>query len=178
MTILRAISSIVRHYRCRTDPVGYARSIGVTLGAGCRLLGVTPSTFGSEPYLIRIGARVTIAGGVRFITHDGGVWVFRTEHPEIDRMGPIVIEDDAFVGLNAVLLPGARIGRGSVVGAGSVVTKQFGEHGVIAGTPARWICTTQDYWARRRGEFTHIRSLPEDAKRRILLDRFKDELSR
>jgi carbonic anhydrase/acetyltransferase-like protein (isoleucine patch superfamily) len=53
------------------------------------------------------------------------------------------IEDDALVGIGSIVMNGARIGRGSVVGAGSVVTegKQFPEHSLIIGAPARVIRT-------------------------------------
>jgi len=50
---------------------------------------------------------------------------------------PVIIEDEVLVGANCVILEGVRIGRGSVIAAGSVVTKDV-EHGsVAAGTPAR-----------------------------------------
>jgi carbonic anhydrase/acetyltransferase-like protein (isoleucine patch superfamily) len=51
------------------------------------------------------------------------------------------IGDDALVGIGSIVMNGARIGRGSVVGAGSVVTegKQFPEHSLIIGAPARVI---------------------------------------
>jgi carbonic anhydrase/acetyltransferase-like protein (isoleucine patch superfamily) len=53
------------------------------------------------------------------------------------------IEDDALVGMGSIVMNGARIGRGSVVGAGSVITegKQFPEHSLIIGSPARVIRT-------------------------------------
>jgi carbonic anhydrase/acetyltransferase-like protein (isoleucine patch superfamily) len=50
-----------------------------------------------------------------------------------------IIEDGALIGMGAIVLNGARIGRGSIVGAGSVVTsgKQFPEHSLILGSPAK-----------------------------------------
>lgn len=51
----------------------------------------------------------------------------------------IHIEDDCWIGGNAILLPGVRIGKGSTVGAGSVVTKDVPEYSVVAGNPARVI---------------------------------------
>jgi maltose O-acetyltransferase len=50
---------------------------------------------------------------------------------------PIVIEDDVWVGAGVVVLPGVRIGTGSIVGAGSVVTKDVPPWTVVAGNPAR-----------------------------------------
>ncbi|KRA55346.1 acyltransferase [Devosia sp. Root635] len=51
----------------------------------------------------------------------------------------VVIEDDVWIGANAILLPGVRIGRHSVVAAGSVVTKSVDAHSVYAGVPAKKI---------------------------------------
>lgn len=51
---------------------------------------------------------------------------------------PLVIEDDVWIGHNVIILPGcARIGRGAVVGAGSVVTRDVPRYAVVAGNPAR-----------------------------------------
>ena len=70
--IRRATKSVVARYLIASDPISYARHIGVRLGSDCRLLGIGRDTFGSEPYLVRIGDHVTVTAEVRFITHDGG----------------------------------------------------------------------------------------------------------
>lgn len=69
----------------RLAPISHARAIGVTLGEGCRLIDVG---FGSEPYLVTLGNRVS-ATATRFETHDGGVWVLRERHPRLDRIAPL-----------------------------------------------------------------------------------------
>ena len=53
------------------------------------------------------------------------------------------LEDDALVGMGSIVMNGARIGRGSIVGAGSVITegKEYPEHSLIIGSPARVIRT-------------------------------------
>ena len=59
------------------------------------------------------------------------------EHDAVTRT-PLVIEDDVWIGHNVIILPGcARIGRGAVVGAGSVVTRDVAPYTVVAGNPAR-----------------------------------------
>ena len=52
---------------------------------------------------------------------------------------PVRVEDGADVGTNAVVLPGVRIGRGTIVGAGAVVTKDVPPFAVVAGVPAKVI---------------------------------------
>jgi tetrahydrodipicolinate N-acetyltransferase len=52
---------------------------------------------------------------------------------------PVIIEDDVLIGANAVVLEGVRVGKGAVVAAGAVVTKDVAPYTVVAGTPARKI---------------------------------------
>jgi carbonic anhydrase/acetyltransferase-like protein (isoleucine patch superfamily) len=100
---------------------------------------------GTEPYLIKIGNHVTIAGGVLFVTHDGAVWVFREEVPDIQVFGPIVIEDNCVIGQNAILFPNIRIGRNSIIGAGSVVISDIPPNCIAFGVPARVWSSIEKY---------------------------------
>ena len=54
-----------------------ARRNGLDMADDCRIIGLP--NFGTEPWLIKIGKHVTLTSGVRFITHDGGTWVFRDQ---------------------------------------------------------------------------------------------------
>ncbi|MDQ2775349.1 MAG: acyltransferase [Acidobacteriota bacterium] len=111
----------------------------------CRFMGW--QTFGSEPYLVSIGKHVTIASRVSFITHDGGTWVFREQpkYREVIKYGRIVIHDNCFIGARAIILPGVSIGPNAVVATGSVVTKSVPSNTVVAGVPARSLCTVEEY---------------------------------
>ena len=51
----------------------------------------------------------------------------------------VVIEDDVWIGINAVILPGIRIGKGSIVGANAVVTKDVEPYSIVGGVPAKLI---------------------------------------
>jgi acetyltransferase-like isoleucine patch superfamily enzyme len=62
---------------------------------------------------------------------------FRYQHPQEAKTAPIVIEDEVFIGMNCLILKGVTIGRGSVIGAGSVVTKNVPPGIIAAGNPAR-----------------------------------------
>ncbi len=132
---------MISFVRRRTDPVGYARSIGVNVGHDCRLLDVT---FSTEPYLIHIGDHVS-ATKTHFETHDGGVWPLRGEFPEIDIVRPVHIGNNVYLGYGCIVLPGVTIGNNTIVGAGSIVTRDIPENSVCAGIPARVIKTLDEY---------------------------------
>lgn len=53
------------------------------------------------------------------------------------RPAPVVIGEEAWVGGHVVILPGVRIGRGAVIGAGSIVNKDIPDNAIAVGTPAR-----------------------------------------
>lgn len=85
---------------------------------------------------IRIGDDVMIAPGVTLTTT--GHPVHPARRADFGRFSePIVIEDKVWIGSNAVVLPGVRIGYGSVIGAGSVVSRSIPPMSVALGTPCR-----------------------------------------
>jgi acetyltransferase-like isoleucine patch superfamily enzyme len=54
-------------------------------------------------------------------------------------MSPIVIEDDVWIGFNATVLKGVTIGRGAIIGASTVVTKDVPPYAIVVGNPQRQI---------------------------------------
>ena len=50
---------------------------------------------------------------------------------------PVSIEDDVWIGARVIILPGVHVGKGSILGAGAVVTKNIPRYSVVAGNPAR-----------------------------------------
>src|SRR5437868_12073016 len=82
----------------------------------------------SHPHLISVGNNVIISIRAMLIAHFRG--------PE-----GITIEDDAFIGPGAIILPNVTIGRGAVVTAGSVVSSSIRPMTVVQGNPARPIAT-------------------------------------
>lgn len=89
---------------------------------------------------IRIGNNVLLAAGARMITRKHG---FADVQRPISEQGytnaPIVIEDDVWIGFQAVILPGVTVGKGSIIGAGAVVTKDVPPYSIMGGVPARLI---------------------------------------
>ena len=131
-----------------------ARNWGVDIGENCNLLTMG---FGSEPYLISIGNQCTISSGVKFVTHDGGIGVLRRMGLFTGtKFGQIVIHDNCFIGLDSIILPNIEIGPNSIVGAGSVVTKNVPPNCIYAGNPARYICSLDEYRAKCMGNYGDI----------------------
>ena len=87
------------------------------------------------PHLITIGKNVTITQDTTILTH----YLDPTQKGRIYRMGKVTIEDDAFIGCNVVICNSVTIGKGSIVGAGSIVTKDIPPYQCWAGNPARYI---------------------------------------
>lgn len=149
----------------RLDGVGYARSIGVTVGRDCRLLHVT---FSTEAYLVTLGDHVS-ATHTHFETHDGGVWVFRGEAPEIDLIRPIRVGDNVFIGRGSVILPGVTIGSNVVIGAGSIVARDIPGNCVAAGAPAVKVRDLADYRDKAFSAGVMTKPLTPAQKRSFLL---------
>jgi acetyltransferase-like isoleucine patch superfamily enzyme len=90
---------------------------------------------------IEIGNSVLIAGNCYI---GGGRYVCdRTDIPMMQQgvytKGPVVIEDDVWLGAGSVVLDGVKVGKGSIVGAGAVVTKDLPPYAIAAGVPAKII---------------------------------------
>lgn len=63
------------------------------------------------------------------------------------KTAPVIIEDEVWIGAHVIILPGVRIGRGAVVGAGSVVTREVPAGSVVCGVPAQVKRFREEAWA-------------------------------
>lgn len=111
-----------------------------------------------SPGSITLGDRCVISHQVKLLTHDFSLdrvaeRKFGQSDRELSRRSPISIGAQAFIGMGAIILPGISIGSGAVVGAGSVVTRDVPDDTVVAGNPARLLCTAEEYWERSASEF-------------------------
>lgn len=106
-------------------------------------------TFSSNTKLL-IGDFVSIAQNVFFLldvehpinyisTFPWKVKMLSSKIPETFSKGNIVIEDDVWIGFGSIILSGVHIGRGAIVAAGSVVTKDVPSYSIVGGVPAKII---------------------------------------
>jgi len=102
---------------------------------------------------VKIGEGVQIAGLTGIYSHSSHLAIRLCgkkyiEMSENTRPGyiraPVEIGDFTFVGVSAVILPGVKIGKGCVIGAGSIVNSDIPDHSVAVGNPIRIIGSTLD----------------------------------
>ena len=122
--------SVIESFACINNAVG-----DVIIGDHTRI-GLHNTIIGP----VDIGNHVNLAQGITVtaLNHN-----FSDTNKRIDEQGvstnPVTIEDDVWIGANAVILPGVTIGEHCVVAAGAVVTKDVPPHSLVAGVPAKVI---------------------------------------
>ena len=122
--------SVIESFACINNAVG-----DVIIGDHTRV-GLHNTIIGP----VEIGSHVNLAQGITVtaLNHN-----FSDTSKRIDEQGvstsPVTIEDDIWIGANAVILPGVTIGEHCVVAAGAVVTKDVPPHSLVAGVPAKVI---------------------------------------
>lgn len=120
-------------------------SMGMTVGKNFgRLNGVILDP--SHCWLITIGDNVTMAPRVHILCHDASTKQFL----DYTKIGRVTIGDNVFIGAESVVLPGVTIGNNVIVGANSTVTHDIPDGVVVAGSPAKVICSLDDYLTKER----------------------------
>lgn len=149
-------------------PENYLRRMGVKVGKGCHIRACKVNAL--EGYLIEIGNSVRISQNVDFFTH-GGVYGLRVKFadPDFDFFGKIKIGDRTFIGEGAKIMAGCHIGCDVIVGAGSVVTHSIPNGVVVGGNPARYICTTEEFYNKMRRYNLESGGMDAKSKRELLL---------
>ena len=135
------VATCLRQYRLRAG--------GAKIGAP---VFISPCNLNGSPRRLSIGAG-SFLGRVELHLHENitigenailndGVIVFTASHdvnsPDFaTTKSPVCIGDHAWIASNALILPGVRVGRGAVVGAGAVVARDVPDSGIVVGNPAR-----------------------------------------
>ncbi|AJY74676.1 2,3,4,5-tetrahydropyridine-2,6-dicarboxylate N-acetyltransferase [Paenibacillus beijingensis] len=123
--------------------MGAVINIGVSIGSGTMIdMGAILGGRVQVGKMCHIGAGAVLAGVI--------------EPPSAQ---PVVVEDDVLIGANAVVLEGVRIGKGSVVAAGAIVTADVPEYTVVAGAPARVIKQVDDKTKSKTEILQELRTL-------------------
>jgi len=150
---IRLGDNVAFYSRVDTNPRGVPHPVTIaTLDHGaCIEIGSNTSMTGVSISIrtsLSIGNWVQIGPGACIWDNDGHPLTSELrrdkDHQSIKR-APIVIEDDVFIGARAMILKGVTIGRGAIVGAAAIVTKDVKPGDIVAGNPARVIGSVQSF---------------------------------
>ncbi len=113
---------------------------GLKMGRNVQIV----DTFFFDPshcFLISIGDNSIICPNVRLIAHDASTKMILG----YTKIGLIDIKENCFIGDSTIVLSNVTIGPNSIIGAGSIVTKDVPADSIAAGNPARRLCSVQEY---------------------------------
>ncbi|MCV2370157.1 CatB-related O-acetyltransferase [Roseateles oligotrophus] len=158
--LLALFRNLATLYRVKSNSSIKFCGAQVHIGTGCRFWARNGISIGEKSYIgkevsietnAEIGRYALIANRVAFVGRNDhefsrlgvptrfGRWVGAADaDPAIAQSG-VVLEDDVWIGFAAIVLSGVRIGRGSVVAAGSLVTADVPAYSIVGGVPAKVI---------------------------------------
>ena len=109
-------------------------------------------------WLIETGDNVTLAPRGHILCHDASTKIFLN----YTKIGRVTIGNNVFIGAGTVVLPGVTIGSNVVIGANSTVTCDVPDNTVVAGSPARVLCSLEDYLNKERAKMVEAPCFGEE----------------
>lgn len=151
------------------SPVAYAKKIGVNFHENeLHIYGNV--VWGSEPWLIKLGKNVHITNGVKFLTHDAGILIFKKQYPTLDLTMPIEVGNDVYIGTDVLILPGVKIGSKVIIGAGSIISRNIPDNSVVVGVPGKVIKSCDEYLEKAIVSSTNLGYLEREEKDKALME--------
>lgn len=130
----------------------YLRQLGIKIGTHCHI--GKPKTIAidyTRPYLIEIGNHVRMNNGFTLLTHDFATSVLTNKYGDfLPSSGKVKIGNNVYFAQKCTVMKGVTIGDNCIIGYGSLVTKNIPSNSVVAGSPARVICTLEEYYEKRK----------------------------
>lgn len=138
--------------------LNYLRNKGIKIGKYCHI--GDPKTIlidTTRPYLVKIGDNVRMNTGFTLLTHDFSTSVITNVYGDfIPSSGKVTIGNNVYFAQKCTVLKGVTIGNNCIVGYGSLVNKDIPDNSVVAGVPAKVICSLDEYYEKRK-----VKSLEE-----------------
>lgn len=144
--ILQKIKKAIKILR-GIHPIDIAqlKKAGLVIGHNCHIQDGVIFDYSHIQHIF-IGNNVTIAPHTYILAHDASTY----RHFGYTKVGKVKIEDNVFIGARSIIMPGAIIGKNSIVGAGSLVISAVEPNSVYAGNPAKFISTLDDYFKKQK----------------------------
>lgn len=144
-------------------------------------------SYGNKNEGLEIGNYVSIAPNVIFLlggnhytktltTYPFKVMYFNETTPEALSKGKIIVEDDVWIGMNTLVLSGVKIGKGAVIGAGSVVSKDIPPYAIAVGNPCKVIKYRFSEIIRQKVNKIKFENITEDLKEKFYTEITEDNI--
>lgn len=150
--ILKKIKRRYAEYKGGDIYINYLKEQGIKIGTRCHI--GKPSTITidyTRPYLVEIGNNVRMNNGFTLLTHDFATSVITNVYGEfLPSAGKVKIGNNVYFAQKCTVMKGVTIGDNCIIGYGSLVTKDIPCNSVVAGSPARVICTLEEYYEKRK----------------------------
>lgn len=162
--------------------IDYLRSKGLKIGEKCHV--GEPRTIKidcTRPYLVEIGNNVRMNTGFTLLTHDFATSVITNVFGEfIPSSGKVSIGNNVYFAQKCTILKGVTIGDNCIIGYGSLITNNIPSNSVVAGSPAKVICSLEQYYEKRKEKcveeaFALAREIQNVYKRRPVPSDFREE---
>lgn len=186
MGILRGFLKKIRRkyaeYKGGEIYINYLRRQGIKIGTRCHI--GKPSTITidyTRPYLVEIGNNVRMNNYFTLLTHDFATSVLTNKYGEfLPSSGKVKIGNNVYFAQRCTVMKGVTIGDNCIIGYGSLVTKDIPSNSVVAGSPAKVICTLEQYYEKRKQKSLEeslelAREIERTQGRRPVLLDFKEE---
>ena len=152
MGMVRILNKLLYPYTYSSDAyINYIRKRGGVVGKNCYIFepkSVSIDLF--RPWLLSIGDNVVICAKTTILTHDYSHTVLCTKYGQhIGDAKPVSIGNNVFVGIGTMIVMGTEIGNNVIIGAQSVVHGRIPDNCVVAGNPAKVICTIEEFYNKR-----------------------------
>ena len=163
--------------------VAFLRKKGVKIGDNCLFFqGIRTMSFDiTRPSLVDIGNDVSFNKNFTLMTHDYTTKIFIHKYNNfIPSSGSIKIGNNVSFGMNCTVLKGTYIGDNCFIGLGSIVTGKIPANCVAMGSPAKFVCTIEEYYHKRKQKcimeaFEYARSIKKRFNRKPIIDDFFEE---
>lgn len=142
---------IIYGYRGKSEwYVAYIRKSGAKIGENVTIFDPGTCIDITRPWLLEIGNNVKISRGVTILTHGFDWSVLNGKYGDIcGSAGKVKIGDNVFIGMQSTILKGVTVGDNVIIGANSLVNKDIPSDSVVAGNPAKVICSLDEYHEKR-----------------------------
>lgn len=91
----------------------------------------------------------------------------------MDKVAPVKIGDNVYVGMGAYIMPGVTIGNNVIVAAGAIVTRDVEDNIIVGGIPAKSISTIDEYYERAKNRVEFTTQMTPDEKKRFYQEKYK-----